>query len=64
MTATHSAPILRALLLAAWTAALGQGLVVPLLPVYANQLGASGFLVGCIFGIFALARILFMPVFG
>ena len=64
MTAVHSAPVLRALLLAAWAAALGQGLVVPLLPVYANQLGASGFLVGCIFGIFALARILFMPVFG
>ncbi len=62
---TAPAPfVLTNLLLAGWAATLGQGLVVPLLPVYASQLGASGLLVGCIFGAFALARTLFMPAFG
>jgi MFS family permease len=64
LTATNSSSLLRTLLLAGWTATLGQGLIVPLLPVYAAQLGASSFLVGCIFGVFALARTLFMPAFG
>jgi MFS family permease len=64
LTATNSPSLLRTLLLAGWTATLGQGLIVPLLPVCAAQSGASGFLVGCIFGVFALARTLFMPAFG
>lgn len=62
--ASNSPSPLRTLLLAGWAATLGQGLIVPLLPVYAAHLGASGFLVGCIFGAFALARTLFMPAFG
>ncbi|KJS33753.1 MAG: hypothetical protein VR64_00240 [Desulfatitalea sp. BRH_c12] len=45
-------------------ASLGQGLVVPLLPGYAFSLGASGFLIGVIFGAFSLSRTLFQPVFG
>ena len=64
MKATHSTPILRTLPLAGWTATLGQSLIAPFLSVYANHLGASGFLAGCIFGVFSLACILFMPVFG
>jgi MFS family permease len=55
---------LRPLLWAGWAATLGQGIIVPLLPVYADQLGASRLYVGCIFGAFALARTLFMPAFG
>ena len=42
----------------------GVGIVVPLLPVYAHDLGASGFFIGMIFGAFSLARIFFLPYFG
>ncbi len=42
----------------------GVGIVVPLLPVYAHELGASGFYVGMIFGAFSLARTVFLPYFG
>jgi MFS family permease len=42
----------------------GVGIVVPLLPVYAHELGASGFLIGMIFGVFAISRSCFLPYFG
>ena len=42
----------------------GVGIVVPLLPVYAHELGASGFLIGLIFGAFSLGRIFCLPYFG
>lgn len=42
----------------------GVGIVVPLLPVYANDLGAKGVYIGMIFGAFALSRTLFLPWFG
>ena len=42
----------------------GVGIVVPLLPVYANGLGASGLYIGLIFGSFSLSRTFFMPYFG
>lgn len=42
----------------------GVGIVVPLLPVYAKTLGASGFFIGMIFGGFSLTRSIFLPVFG
>jgi len=38
--------------------------VVPLLPVYAYDLGASGLFVGFIFGAFSLSRTVFLPYFG
>lgn len=50
--------------LSIFTAVLGQGLVVPLLPVYASSMGASGFIIGLIFGIFSISRSVFLPVFG
>lgn len=56
--------ILLVLCLSIFTALLGQGLVVPLLPVYANSLGASGFCIGLIFGIFSISRTFFLPFFG
>ena len=37
---------------------------MPLLPVYAHDLGASGFFVGMIFGAFSLSRTFFLPYFG
>ena len=42
----------------------GVGIVVPLLPVYAHDLGASGFYIGLIFGAFSLSRTVFLPYFG
>ena len=41
-----------------------MGIVVPLLPVYAGDLGASGLYIGFIFGSFSLSRTLFLPYFG
>ena len=38
--------------------------MVPLLPVYAQDLGASGLYVGLIFGAFSISRTLFLPYFG
>lgn len=42
----------------------GVGIVVPLLPVYAHSLGASGFAIGLIFGAFSISRTFFLPYFG
>jgi MFS family permease len=43
---------------------IGVGIVVPLLPIYAHDLGASGLGIGLIFGAFALSRTVFLPLFG
>jgi MFS family permease len=45
-------------------AVLGVGIVVPLLPVYAYNLGSSGVYIGLIFGSFSLSRTFFLPFFG
>lgn len=42
----------------------GVGIVVPLLPVYAHNLGATGIYIGLIFGSFSLSRTVFLPIFG
>lgn len=42
----------------------GVGIVVPLLPVWAHNLGASGFYIGMIFGAFSLSRTFLLPFFG
>ncbi len=42
----------------------GVGIVVPLLPVYAHELGATGVYIGLIFGSFSLSRTVFLPYFG
>jgi len=47
-----------------FTAVLGVGIVVPLLPVYAHDLGASGIYIGLIFGSFSLSRTFLLPYFG
>jgi DHA1 family multidrug resistance protein-like MFS transporter len=52
------------LFLAVFSVALGVGLVVPLLPVYAHELGATGLVIGLIFGAFSLSRTLLLPYFG
>ena len=52
------------LFLAVFVTALGVGIVVPLLPVYAHELGAGAFYIGLIFGAFSLSRSIFVPYFG
>lgn len=52
------------LFFAVLTALTGVGIVVPLLPVYARDIGASGFYIGMIFGIFSISRSAFIPYFG
>ena len=47
-----------------FAAVTGVGIVVPLLPVYAHDLGASGLYIGMIFGSFSLSRTFFLPYFG
>ncbi|MGD1975850.1 MAG: MFS transporter, partial [Desulfobacterales bacterium] len=47
-----------------FAAVTGVGIVVPLLPVYAHDLGASGLYIALIFGAFSLSRTFFLPYFG
>ncbi len=47
-----------------FTVITGVGIVVPLLPVYAHNLGASGIYVGLIFGAFSFSRTVCLPYFG
>jgi len=56
--------IFSTLFLAIFISITGVGIVVPLLPVYARSLGASGFYIGMIFGAFSISRTLFLPWFG
>ncbi len=42
----------------------GVGIVVPLLPVFAHDMGASGVYIGMIFGAFSLSRTVCLPFFG
>jgi MFS family permease len=42
----------------------GVGIVVPLLPVYARNLGADGLYIGLIFAAFSLSRSFLLPYFG
>lgn len=52
------------LFFAMFSTVTGVGIVVPLLPIYAHDLGASGLYVGMIFGSFSISRTVLLPVFG
>jgi MFS transporter, DHA1 family, multidrug resistance protein len=52
------------LFLAVFSTTLGVGLVAPLLPGYAHEMGAGAFQIGLIFGAFSLTRSIFVPYFG
>ncbi len=52
------------LFFAIFTTVTGVGIVVPLLPVYASDLGATGVYVGMIFASFSISRIFLLPLFG
>jgi MFS family permease len=56
--------ILATLLFSVFATVTGVGIVVPLLPIYAHDLGASGIYIALIFGAFSISRIIFLPYFG
>ena len=43
---------------------LGVGIIAPLLPLYAENLGATGIWLGIIFGAFSVSRAIMMPIAG
>ncbi len=52
------------LLAAVFLGMLGLGIVIPLLPVFVGEFGASGFWVGALFAGYGLSRILLTPSIG
>ncbi|HOP47570.1 MAG TPA: MFS transporter [Desulfobacteraceae bacterium] len=52
------------LFLSVFVTTVGVGIVTPLLPVYAHELGAGAFQIGLIFAAFSLTRSIFVPYFG
>ena len=52
------------LLLSVFTVMLGVGIIAPLLPAYAESLGAGGVLLGLIFAVFSATRTLCTPLVG
>ncbi|TWI76898.1 putative MFS family arabinose efflux permease [Desulfobotulus alkaliphilus] len=57
-------PVFVTLFFSIFIAVTGVGIVVPLLPVYAHDLGASGLAIGLIFGAFSISRTFLLPFFG
>lgn len=52
------------LFVATLAAMLGMGIIEPILPLYAQNMGAGGLMIGLIFAGFALARGVFAPLVG
>lgn len=53
-----------ALLLSVFIAFLGIGIIIPIMPVFATELGAGGFALGMIIAAFSITRGVLMPVVG
>ncbi|MDT8358339.1 MAG: MFS transporter [Methanomicrobiaceae archaeon] len=52
------------LFISVFAATLGLGIIVPLLPIYAESMGATGLWIGAIFAAFSFSRAIFMPIVG
>ncbi|MBN2616127.1 MAG: MFS transporter [Bacteroidales bacterium] len=52
------------LALSAFAVMLGMGIIAPLMPLYAENLGASGIWLGIIFASYSVSRLLFVPIIG
>jgi len=52
------------LTLSIFSSMLGIGIIVPLLPIYAENLGATGIWLGVIFAGFSVSRAILMPIIG
>lgn len=50
--------------LSAFIVMLGVGIIVPLLPTFAEDLGASGLWIGIIFSAYSFSRLVFLPLAG
>ena len=50
--------------LSIFSSMLGVGIVAPLLPLYAEDMGATGIWLGIIFGGFSISRAIVMPIMG
>jgi len=50
--------------LSIFSSMLGVGIVAPLLPLYAENLGATGIWIGIIFASFSISRTIIMPIVG
>jgi len=55
---------LYAISLSAFTVMVGMGIIAPLLPIFAESLGASGMWIGVIFSAYSLSRLSFLPLAG
>ncbi len=56
--------ILITLLLSIFIALLGIGIIIPVMPVFASELGAGGFSLGMIIAAFSISRGILQPVVG
>jgi MFS family permease len=56
--------ILITVLLSVFIALLGVGIIIPVMPVFATELGASGFALGMIIAVFSVSRGILQPVIG
>jgi len=56
--------VFNVLFISVFTAMLGLGIVSPLMPIYAESLGATGIWLGVIFAGFSISRGIFMPIIG
>lgn len=52
------------LFVAVFLGLMGLGIIIPLLPIFVNDLGASSFWVGALFAGYGLSRIIVTPLFG
>lgn len=64
MESSFRVRIFLVLFLSIFSALLGLGIIIPILPFYAQTLGANGFWLGAIFAGFSLSRSAFMPLVG
>lgn len=59
-----SSKIFNVLFISVFSAMLGMGIIVPLMPIYAQTMGATGIWLGMIFSGFSISRLVFMPYVG
>ena len=55
---------MRSLYLSIFSAMLGLGIIAPLMPIYAKELGATTLILGLIYSSFSIARTTFTPIVG
>jgi MFS family permease len=43
---------------------IGFGIVIPVLPLYAEKLGATAWQIGLLVGVYSFAQLIFSPIWG